>query len=46
MAGTALGCVAPVMVPLADGSRLSSGLLIAASYLVTGLGVTVSVIGW
>lgn len=45
VAGTALGCVAPVMVPLADGSQLSSGMLIAASYLVTGFGVTISVIG-
>jgi hypothetical protein len=33
------------MVPLADGSHLSSGALIAASYLVTGFGVTISVIG-
>jgi MFS family permease len=45
VAGTALGCVAPVLVPLADGPRLTAGLLIAASYLVTGFGVTISVIG-
>ncbi len=45
VAGTALGCVAPVLVPLADGPRLASGALIAASYLVTGFGVTISVIG-
>jgi hypothetical protein len=45
VAGTALGCVAPVMVPLADGSQLTSGVLIAASYLVTGFGMTISVIG-
>lgn len=45
VAGTALGCVAPVMVPLAGGSQVTSGALIAASYLVTGFGVTISVIG-
>jgi MFS family permease len=45
VAGTALGCVAPVLVPLADGSRSSSGVLIAAAYLLTGFGVTISVIG-
>jgi MFS family permease len=45
VAGTALGCAAPVMVPLADGSGATSGALIATSYLVTGFGVTVSVIG-
>jgi Na+/melibiose symporter-like transporter len=45
VAGTALGCVAPVMVPLADGPQLTSGMLIAASYVVTGFGVTISVIG-
>jgi Na+/melibiose symporter-like transporter len=45
VAGTALGCVAPVMVPLADGSQVTAGALIAGSYLVTGFGVTISVIG-
>ncbi|MEV2240403.1 MFS transporter [Micromonospora sp. NPDC049891] len=45
VAGTALGCVAPVLVPLADGPPLTSGILIATSYLVTGFGVTISVIG-
>ena len=45
VAGTALGCVAPVLVPIADGSKASSGVLIAAAYLVTGFGVTISVIG-
>jgi MFS family permease len=38
--GTALGCAAPVLVPLAHGPAL-----IAVSYLVTGFGVTISVIG-
>jgi len=45
VAGTALGCVAPVLVPLAGGSPLTSGMLIASAYLVTGFGVTISVIG-
>jgi Na+/melibiose symporter-like transporter len=45
VAGTALGCVAPVLVPLADGPRLVSGALIAGAYLMTGFGVTISVIG-
>jgi MFS family permease len=45
VAGTALGCVAPVLVPLADGSQLSSSAMIASAYLVTGFGVTISVIG-
>lgn len=45
VSGTVLGCIAPVLVPLADGGRLSSGVLIASAYLVTGFGVTISVIG-
>ncbi|GAB7036809.1 MULTISPECIES: MFS transporter [Catenuloplanes] len=47
--GTALGCAAPVLVPLAGAgagaSPLAAGALIAAAYLITGFGVTISVIG-
>jgi MFS family permease len=43
--GTALGCVSPVLVPLASGPPLVSSILIATSYLGTGFGVTISVIG-
>ena len=43
--GTALACAAPVLVPLATASTGLAGWLIAASSLLTGLGVTVSVIG-
>ncbi|GIM97041.1 MFS transporter [Paractinoplanes toevensis] len=45
VAGTAIGCVAPVLVPLAHGSTLTAGALIATSYLLAGFGVTISVIG-
>ncbi|GIF45110.1 MFS transporter [Actinoplanes xinjiangensis] len=45
IAGTALGCAAPVLVPLASGPPFAAGATIAASYLVTGFGVTISVIG-
>jgi MFS family permease len=40
VAGTALGCGAPLLVPLSGGP-----VSIAVSYLVTGFGVTISVIG-
>ena len=43
--GTALGCAAPVLIPLAAGPPLPAGGMIAAAYLVTGFGVTISVIG-
>ena len=45
VAGTALGCAAPVLIPLADGPPLLAGGTVAAAYLVTGFGVTISVIG-
>ncbi|GAB7045975.1 MFS transporter [Catenuloplanes indicus] len=46
-AGTALGCAAPVLIPLAGagGTPIAAGALIAAAYLITGFGVTISVIG-
>jgi MFS family permease len=45
LGGTAVACVSAVLVPLASGPPLKSSLLIATSYLVTGFGVTISVIG-
>ncbi|MGL4177375.1 MAG: MFS transporter [Dermatophilaceae bacterium] len=43
--GTALACAAPVLVPIATPTTDLAGVLIALSSLLTGLGVTVSVIG-
>ncbi|MGY4919949.1 MFS transporter [Streptomyces sp. 900116325] len=45
ISGTALGCAAPVLVPLAGGAPHLAQPLIASSYLVAGFGVTISVIG-
>src|SRR5439155_25680381 len=45
LAGTAVACAAPVLIPLAAPGSSLGGPLIAASYLLAGLGVTVSVVG-
>jgi MFS family permease len=45
IAGTALACAAPVLVPLATPGTVMAGPLVALSSMLTGLGVTISVIG-
>jgi Na+/melibiose symporter-like transporter len=42
--GTAVGCAAPILVPLAAGPRSLIGAVLACAYFVLGVGVSISII--